>query len=266
MSPIGRRLLGIASVVLAATATARCAEPPEVSERARRVHAGGLLFDGHNDLPWRLRTDGDVSFTRLDIGRRLDGRPDRSPPAPRGGRQGPVLVGLHPQRTSQPRADRHRADRPGPADGRALPRRPRAGRFRRRRRADRPCRQDRLADRHRRGRRDRERPGAAPGVLPPGSPVHDPDPQHHPRLGRRRSRRAPQRRALPLRRAGRPRDEPARHARRHLPRLARHDGRRAPRLAGPGDRQSLGGLRHRPQPAERARRDPVPGRRRTAGS
>ena len=71
MSPIGRRLLGIGSVVLAATATARGAEPPEVSERARRVHAGGMLFDGHNDLPWLLRSEGDVSFTRLDIGRRL---------------------------------------------------------------------------------------------------------------------------------------------------------------------------------------------------
>ncbi len=77
MSLIGRRLLGIASVVLAATASARSAEPPEVSERARRVHAAGMLFDGHNDLPWRLRTDGDVSFTRLDIGRRLtDGQTD----------------------------------------------------------------------------------------------------------------------------------------------------------------------------------------------
>jgi membrane dipeptidase len=44
----------------------------EISERAQRVHAAGLLFDGHNDLPWRLRAHGDVMFDKLDIGRRLD--------------------------------------------------------------------------------------------------------------------------------------------------------------------------------------------------
>src|SRR4051794_10325972 len=45
--------------------------PPSVSERAARVHASALLFDGHNDLPWRLRSEGDVTFTRLDISTRL---------------------------------------------------------------------------------------------------------------------------------------------------------------------------------------------------
>jgi len=45
---------------------------PPVSERAKAVHAAGMLFDGHNDLPWRLRQDGDVAFTKLDIGKRLD--------------------------------------------------------------------------------------------------------------------------------------------------------------------------------------------------
>ncbi|GAC1475824.1 MAG: dipeptidase [Isosphaeraceae bacterium] len=44
---------------------------PPVSERARKVHAAGILFDGHNDLPWRLRVDGDVTFQTLDIGKRL---------------------------------------------------------------------------------------------------------------------------------------------------------------------------------------------------
>ena len=45
---------------------------PPVSERAKQVHASGMLFDGHNDLPWRLRQDGDTAFTKLDIGKRLD--------------------------------------------------------------------------------------------------------------------------------------------------------------------------------------------------
>ena len=45
---------------------------PPISEHARQVHMAGMLFDGHNDLPWRLRQDGDTGFTRLDIGQRLD--------------------------------------------------------------------------------------------------------------------------------------------------------------------------------------------------
>jgi membrane dipeptidase len=74
VQPTRRWLLGIASIVLAtmAPAPAPGEELPAVSERARQVHAAGLLFDGHNDLPWRLREEGDVSFTRIDISRRLD--------------------------------------------------------------------------------------------------------------------------------------------------------------------------------------------------
>jgi membrane dipeptidase len=45
---------------------------PLISDRARKVHAAGMLFDGHNDLPWRLRTDGDFSLTKFDLSRRLD--------------------------------------------------------------------------------------------------------------------------------------------------------------------------------------------------
>jgi membrane dipeptidase len=45
---------------------------PPVSERARQVHASGMLFDGHNDLPWRLRSDGDFALTKFDLSKRLD--------------------------------------------------------------------------------------------------------------------------------------------------------------------------------------------------
>ena len=45
---------------------------PPVSERARQVHATGMLFDGHNDLPWRLRTEGDFALTKFDLSQRLD--------------------------------------------------------------------------------------------------------------------------------------------------------------------------------------------------
>jgi membrane dipeptidase len=46
--------------------------PPPPSDRARTVHAAGMLFDGHNDLPWRLRTDGDSALTKFDLSHRLD--------------------------------------------------------------------------------------------------------------------------------------------------------------------------------------------------
>ncbi len=45
---------------------------PPVSEQARQVHAAGMLFDGHNDLPWRLRTEGDFALTKFDLSQRLD--------------------------------------------------------------------------------------------------------------------------------------------------------------------------------------------------
>lgn len=41
----------------------------EVSELAREVHFGGMLFDGHNDLPWEIRSRGKSSFDELDIGK-----------------------------------------------------------------------------------------------------------------------------------------------------------------------------------------------------
>ncbi|MGE3818129.1 MAG: dipeptidase [Isosphaeraceae bacterium] len=44
---------------------------PAVSERARRVHDAGLLFDGHNDLPWLLRAEGDMAFASHDLSQRL---------------------------------------------------------------------------------------------------------------------------------------------------------------------------------------------------
>ncbi len=59
--------------------------PPPVSERAKAVHAAGFVFDGHNDLPWRLRQDGDVTFTTLDIAKRLGSGQTDIPRAREGG-------------------------------------------------------------------------------------------------------------------------------------------------------------------------------------
>jgi membrane dipeptidase len=68
-----RHFLAIAAALIVASSANPCQsdEPVAVSERAQRVHAAGLLFDGHNDLPWHLRSQGDMAFTRVDISRRL---------------------------------------------------------------------------------------------------------------------------------------------------------------------------------------------------
>ena len=38
-----------------------------VSEKAKQVHHAGFVFDGHNDLPWTLRSKASSSFEKLDI-------------------------------------------------------------------------------------------------------------------------------------------------------------------------------------------------------
>ena len=38
-----------------------------VTDEARRVHAAGFVFDGHNDLPWEIRTRAGGSFDKADI-------------------------------------------------------------------------------------------------------------------------------------------------------------------------------------------------------
>ena len=64
---------GLAGLVFASLAVSSFAAegPDDVSEKARRIHASGLLFDGHNDLPWRLREAGEVTFTSIDLAKRL---------------------------------------------------------------------------------------------------------------------------------------------------------------------------------------------------
>lgn len=59
------------AIVLFPLSLAAAADDAPVSARALEVHNAGLLFDGHNDLPWRLRTERDVAFDRLDLSKRL---------------------------------------------------------------------------------------------------------------------------------------------------------------------------------------------------
>ncbi len=39
----------------------------EISAEAREIHFSGMLFDGHNDLPWTMRARAGSSFQRADI-------------------------------------------------------------------------------------------------------------------------------------------------------------------------------------------------------
>lgn len=45
------------------------AEPADVvvTEAARKIHSEGFVFDGHNDLPWMIRTEAGSSFDRADL-------------------------------------------------------------------------------------------------------------------------------------------------------------------------------------------------------
>lgn len=38
-----------------------------VTEKALQIHRNGFIFDGHNDLPWAIRTNGSSSFEKIDI-------------------------------------------------------------------------------------------------------------------------------------------------------------------------------------------------------
>ncbi len=63
----GRVMIVVAVLVMGGWTLASRGEGPALSERARRVHDAGLLIDGHNDLPWDLRTRGDSSLTKTDL-------------------------------------------------------------------------------------------------------------------------------------------------------------------------------------------------------
>ena len=39
----------------------------EISERARKIHASGYVWDGHNDLPWAARERNDIRFEKIDL-------------------------------------------------------------------------------------------------------------------------------------------------------------------------------------------------------
>ena len=59
--------------------------PVVVSAEAAEIHSSGMLFDGHNDLPWEIRDKGNSSFDQLDIAREQSGLHTDIPRLRRGG-------------------------------------------------------------------------------------------------------------------------------------------------------------------------------------
>jgi membrane dipeptidase len=84
---IARRLPSIVAALAVLTSPALFAadDLPPISERAKKIHASGMVFDGHNDLPWLLREAGDVKFETLDLSKRLGSGQTDIPRAREGG-------------------------------------------------------------------------------------------------------------------------------------------------------------------------------------
>jgi membrane dipeptidase len=56
-----------APAAYAEDAASAARQPVVLSEAALKIHRQALLIDGHNDLPWELRTRADSGFARFDI-------------------------------------------------------------------------------------------------------------------------------------------------------------------------------------------------------
>lgn len=61
------RLAAIVILLLGVRCDSAEPQPIVVTDAARRLHASCLVIDGHNDLPWELRSQGAEKFTRIDV-------------------------------------------------------------------------------------------------------------------------------------------------------------------------------------------------------
>jgi len=62
------RIIAVLVICAAASQADDAARPNVVlTPEAAAIHSAGMLFDGHNDLPWEIREKGNSSFDKLDI-------------------------------------------------------------------------------------------------------------------------------------------------------------------------------------------------------
>lgn len=62
----------IANLEAMEQASADFVESYEITEEALEIHHSGMLFDGHNDLPWAMRRRANSSFDNVDISKPTD--------------------------------------------------------------------------------------------------------------------------------------------------------------------------------------------------
>ena len=55
------------ALTFASQAFAQTRDPVVLTDEAKKIHFESFVFDGHNDLPWELRTKADSSFDKRDI-------------------------------------------------------------------------------------------------------------------------------------------------------------------------------------------------------
>src|SRR5262245_62808469 len=66
---VGLGLLALASGAIVGSEDTPRADRGTVklTDEAKKVHAEGFVFDGHNDVPWRLLELDDLSFRKIDL-------------------------------------------------------------------------------------------------------------------------------------------------------------------------------------------------------
>src|ERR1700722_20793487 len=62
-------MIGCLTTPAVAGDKAKRRDPVKLTEAALAIHRDALVFDGHNDLPWRLREGADPFFRRYDLTR-----------------------------------------------------------------------------------------------------------------------------------------------------------------------------------------------------
>ncbi|MFB6240929.1 MAG: dipeptidase [Gemmatimonadota bacterium] len=67
---LGRGPAALATAVLALLLAAPALQAQEVSEEAQRIHEEATVVDGHNDLPWRIRSEAGLEIGPLTLDQR----------------------------------------------------------------------------------------------------------------------------------------------------------------------------------------------------
>ena len=64
-----RHFLAVCVVLFQSLPVGIAADRPDVvvTDAARKIHAASFVFDGHNDLPWMVRTEAGSSFNQADL-------------------------------------------------------------------------------------------------------------------------------------------------------------------------------------------------------